>query len=183
MKNPWKKIKSRVVYSGDFGHKVVVDDVITPSGKQGTYFMMNCKNSVTIVAITKDNKVILERSWRYPLNREILELPAGGFEESESPLKAAKRELFEETGAKSKKWFDLGWDWINDGYSNTKRYTYLALDIKMEEFVNPDENEVIELELCSFDEVLRKVLNNNLHDSRTIVGILLADSFLKNKFK
>jgi ADP-ribose pyrophosphatase len=181
--NPWKKIDSQDVYRNEIGHGVRIDRVIAPNGKEWKYFVLDCKDNATIVAITKDGKVLMEKLWRYPLEQEVLELPVGGIEKDEDALEAAKRELFEETGGRSEKWFELGWHWTDSGFSPVKGNIFLALEVEMEDFVNPDEIEKIKVELYDFDKVVEMVLRNEINDSRTKMGILLADNFLKKNFK
>jgi ADP-ribose pyrophosphatase len=73
-----------------------IESVPMPDGQP--FFCLKCKDAVIVLAITTDDKIVMVKQYRPTLNRYALELPAGSIEEGESPLAAAKRELYEETG-------------------------------------------------------------------------------------
>ena len=173
MKNPWKKISRSTVYRGFLGHKVHIDKVISPSGKESEYFVLEVKDNAVIIGLTKDNKVVIERAWRYPINKEILELPVGGIEEGESPLEAAKREFKEETGYTSNEWIFLGNHFGNDGFCTVKSNIFLAKNVVAGKIENSDENEKIEVELIAFNKLKKMVLDNDIEEVRTKMGVLL----------
>ena len=78
---------------------VIKDTVILPNGKKSTREMIRHVGAVGIVPVTEDNKVVMERQFRYPVNQVITEIPAGKLDSKEEDrLAAAKRELLEETG-------------------------------------------------------------------------------------
>ena len=54
--------------------------------------------ATAIVAVTEDNKIVMERQFRYALQQTLLEVPAGKLDPNEEPIVCAKRELAEETG-------------------------------------------------------------------------------------
>lgn len=178
MKNPWRKLKRKMIYSGFLDHKVFIDQVVAPGGKRSEYFVVSLKDNVVILALTADNKVVMERVWRYPIDREIFELPVGGIDKGESPLQAAKRELFEETGVKGNEWQFLGSHYENDGFCTAKSNIFLVKNIHFEKFENSDENEKIEVELIDFDKLKKMVLDDEIEDARTKLAVLLARDIL-----
>jgi len=173
MKNPWRKLKGKTIYSGFLGHKVYIDEVVGPSGKKSEYFVVELKDNVVILGLTKDNKVVIEKTWRYPINQEIWELPVGGIEAGEEPLETAKREFEEETGGRSNDWVFLGSHFENDGFCTAKSYVFVAKDVVLGKAENSDENEKIEVELIDFDKLKEMVLNNEIEEVRTKVAVLL----------
>jgi ADP-ribose pyrophosphatase len=177
MKNPWKTISRSTVYRGFLGHKVQIDKVIGPSGKESEYFIVELNNNSVILGLTKDNKVVAEKTWRYPINKEILELPVGGIEEGEDPMEAAKREFKEETGYTSNDWIFMGSHFENDGFCTARSNIFLARDVVAGKVENPDENEKIEVELIDFKKLKEMVLSNEIEEVRTKLAVMLAESF------
>ncbi len=174
MKNPWETLSSKTIYNGFLGHKVRIDDVIGPSGNENEYFVVELKDNATILGITEDKKVVMERTWRYPIEKEILELPVGGIEKGEESLDAAKREFKEETGYTSEDWTFLGSHFENDGFCTARCNIFLAKNVIAGKAENCDENELLEVELMDF-EVLRKMVEEGkIEDVRTKIAVLLA---------
>jgi ADP-ribose pyrophosphatase len=112
--------------------------------------------SVAIIPI-KNNKILLVKQFRYPFGY-IWEIPAGKIEKNENPLKAAKRELLEETGYKGK-FEKIGKFIITPGYSNEVMHFYLAYDIeKVKEF---DKKEIKENKFFDINKVKTKDFKTN----------------------
>lgn len=175
--NSWKRVKQNLIYKNRFGYEVYDDDVLTPNGSAGKYLYLTHPGYVFVVALTPDRKVAMVRQWRYPSDCEFFELPAGGIEKDEDPLTAAKRELQEETGAKSTKWIKLADHLLANGVANIRGHLYLALDITLGKN-NFDPTEKMQLEFPSFDEIVGKVVAGEIDDERTQLGILFADKYL-----
>ena len=178
MKNPWKTLSRKTIYSGFLGHKVHVDKVIGCSGRESEYFVVELKDNATILGITSDNKVIMEKTWRYPIGKEIFELPVGGVEKGEELLEAAKREFLEETGYTSEDWTYLGGHFENDGFCTAKSNIFLARNVKAGKAENSDENELLEVELIDFDKLKKMVLNGEIEDGRTKMAVLMYSNLL-----
>src|SRR3989344_2547288 len=120
--------KYKTVFNGVI-FKIKQAKAIFPSGKVKTFEQAVRPVSVTIMAIDNKGQLLLTREYRQKYKRYLWRLPAGRVEKNESPLKAAQRELREETGFKARKiklfnFSDMGQslDW--------KRYTYLATELK-----------------------------------------------------
>lgn len=175
--NPWKLVQKNLIHTNKFGYKVYNDDVITPKNKPGTYFYIDHFGYSFVVALTQDMKVAMVRQWRYPTDTEFLELPAGGLDENEDPLAAAKRELKEETGGESEKWVKLSEYWLADGVAKIKGYLYLALDTSFGKN-HFDPTEKMQLEFLDFGEAVSGVLDGRFDDERTQMGLLFADKYL-----
>ena len=92
------------------------------------YYKFNHPNSVVILAITSEQKVITIEQFRPILSKKTLEFPSGSINKGETPLAAAKREMLEETGYISNKWKFLGKGVLRLERESSNNYYFLALD-------------------------------------------------------
>ena len=139
------------------------------------------KDCAIILAITKDNEILIEEQDRFAVNQKIYELPAGLIEEGEDPKEAALRELEEETGYKANKIEELKVAYTSPGYTSEKAYMYLATDLE-EGKHNLDYDEFLKVIKVPLDKLEDFINNNNeIYSSNTLVPILMY--LLKNKKK
>lgn len=173
MNNPWKKLSSKNIYNSKFGFTFREDKVINPSGKESTYIVLDGKGFVAVLPLTIKKEVVMVRQWRYPINKETLEIPAGKIDKQEALLKAAKRELKEETGMTGGNWISLGDYYAANGVAYLHGHLFIATNINPGNN-SPEETESIEIELHPFSRVYDMVLKNQINDDRTITAVLLA---------
>ncbi len=162
-----QKLKSQTVYSG----KVVtleVDDVLLPNGNKGVRECVRHSGGAAVLLV-KDGKVLLVKQFRYPYGKEIYEIPAGKLDVGEDPLKAAERELEEETGFKAKLVHALD-IYPSPGYTDEIIHIYFANDYK-EGKVNPDEDEFIAYEFIDLNSVINMIESGEICDSKTIAAV------------
>lgn len=184
MKNPWKTVKKNVLYTNKYGLTLRDDDVINPKGKPGKYMVLESKGYVGIVALTENKEILLVRQWRYPIEKDNLEIVAGYLnpdESGEKALPSAKRELREEIGGESQNWKFMGIMQEGASYQNKKGYLFLAQDVKMELKNELEETEDIKLEKIPLAKAVKMVENNEIQDEKTIIGILLTNQLLVPK--
>ena len=165
-----KTLKSEQVYDGRIV-KVYKDDVEISDGHKAYREVVKHSGGVVILAFKDSKTLLFVRQFRYPMQEVLLELPAGKLEYGEDPFVAAKRELEEETGYQAKKWSDLGYVYTSPGYSNEKLYLYKAEDLTYTK-QNLDEGEILEPLEMSYDEVLKKINDNEIVDAKTLCAIL-----------
>ena len=174
-----KKLTSRDIFNGILLH-VKKDEVLLQNGKISTREYVLHPGAVAVVPILDDNKVVLVRQFRYPIGKDLLEIPAGKFDfKGEDPLECAKRELKEETGYVAKNYKYLGYIYTTPGFSNEVIHIYLATDLKKGD-AKPDEDEIIDIEIKDFDEIVQKCINGEITDSKTIIGILKSYFILRS---
>ena len=133
---------------------------------------------VCIVPITKDNKVLMVRQYRYPMEEELLEIPAGKLDEGEDPFECAVRELSEETGCRAGTYVDLGKMYPSPGFCRETLYVYLALDLEYGE-AHLDHNELLSVEAIEIDELMDMIMDNKLPDAKSVIGIMKAKRYLE----
>ncbi|MFO7814431.1 MAG: NUDIX hydrolase [Halanaerobiales bacterium] len=126
---------------------------------------------VAVVPITAEGKILLVKQYRIAVDEIILELPAGKLEEGEDVEKCALRELEEETGYRSDNIKNLFYFYTTPGYSSEKLYLFIANGLK-HYGQNLDRGEYIELvELCK-EDIIPKIVEGKIKDSKTIIGLL-----------
>jgi ADP-ribose pyrophosphatase len=169
-----ERISGEVVYAGNF-IQVHRDVVRLPDGTQATRDYIQHPGAVAIVALTDAGEVILERQYRYPLRRELVEIPAGKLEAGEAHLETGKRELLEETGYSAANWTYLGLFHNAIGYSDEGIELWLATGLTKGE-AKLDVGEFLEVFRLPFDEALAMAADGRISDVKTIVGLFWTAS-------
>ena len=168
-----KKISREDIYHGNVLH-VVCDKVLLPNGEQATREMCLHVGACCIIPLLEDGTVLMERQYRYPLERVFFEIPAGKLNyKSEDPLEAAKRELREETGAIAQKYTYLGELVTSPALINEKIHMYLAEDITFTDR-ELDDDEFLDVERVPLEELYGMVMRGEICDSKTQVAVLKA---------
>ena len=111
-------------------------------------------NAVNIIALTSDNEIVLVQQYRFGTASYTLELPGGLVDPDESPIKAAERELEEETGYScGEKLIPLGKIGQNPVFMDSYVHHFLALDVKLTKQQTLDAGENIEVILMPLEEL------------------------------
>ena len=133
------------------------------------------KDVAVILAFIDEKTIIIERHYRAPIGKWVLELPAGHVEKGETPKEAAKKELYEETGYRARNIKLLYKAYVAPGLLTTMSYTYLATGLEKHE--KTDRSEMLEVEEVKFSDVYAMVKSNGIVDKKTISGILYYNAF------
>jgi ADP-ribose pyrophosphatase len=132
------------------------------------------RNTVGILPLIGKDKIVLIRQFRFPINKEIWEIPAGKLEKGEKPEIGAKRELKEETGYEAKNLKKIGEFYLAPGYSTEYMYLFLAQGLKKGE-QNLDKGEKIkEVKIFSKKEVLKMIKTGKIVDAKTILALFFS---------
>lgn len=172
----YKLIKSQILYKGKvFDHQV--DEIEYDSGNKSIREIAIHPGGAVIVPIKDDGKIILVKQFRYPLQKTLIELPAGKLDKGEDPLKCAARELEEETGYNAKEIEKLGQIYTAPGYCTEILHIYSAKELTPGNHHREEGEQGMEILELSLDEIEKMIANGEITDAKTIVGIY----FLKNK--
>lgn len=147
------------------------DRILLPDGGEATREFIVHPGAVMIVPILDDGRLVMERQWRYPLERVMLEFPAGKLEAGEPPLSCAKRELAEETGYHARQWGRAGVLHNAIAYSNEGIEIWFARGLSAGP-THLDVGEFLETQLVAVDELDALCASGAVTDGKTLVGLL-----------
>jgi len=165
-----KILNSRLAYKG--GHIQVREDrVVEPAGHECSREIVVHPGAVCIVARPAPDQVILIRQYRHAAGRELIEIPAGTLHDGEDPRECAIRELEEEAGYLASVMTERGRFWTTPGFTTEFMYLYEAAGLTKTQ-TNPDDDEVIEVDIVPTAEALRMVDDGRIQDAKSILGLL-----------
>lgn len=168
----WKIKKTERILDSEYV-KVDKDDVILPQGREiPDFYKVTIKDCSAIVAITEDHHIILKKEYRHCYEEELIEIPAGVLEDGEDPLKAAERELLEETGYQSNQWTYLGKTVESSAKLTNYMHIYLAEDCKKVSKQKLDYGEDIEVIEVDFDHAIQMIMNAEIICNSSLGAIL-----------
>ena len=152
---------------------VHVDEVLLPNGNTSFREVVDHVDGVTVLPLDHDNCVLTVTQYRYVFGKTLLELPAGKLDPGEDSETGALRELKEETGAVPGKFELLGRIIPAPGCYGETLHLYLARDLRMEEqHLDPDE--FLNVERIPFDEMVRRCIEGEIEDAKTVTAVLMA---------
>lgn len=171
-----KTTHSTPIYSGKI-IQVHVDDVVLANGIKAKREIVKHPGAVGIIPITKDKKIIFVKQYRKPLEKELLEIPAGRLEKDEAPDITAVRELEEETGYTTSSVSLITSFYTSPGFADELIYLYMTTDLSLVDHpVEGDEHGQIELVELTLDEAVQYVEEQKIHDAKTNYAILYLQS-------
>lgn len=154
------------------------DTVRVPNGNIVKWDFIGHKGAAAVVAVNEEGKLLMVRQYRNALDRETLEIPAGGLNSIEEPTDvAAARELEEETGYKAGKLELLMTIRTTVAFCNEKIDVYVATNLKPSR-QNLDEDEFIGVETYSIEELAQMVYDCKIQDGKTVAALMAY----KNKY-
>ena len=124
-------IASRTLHQGNF-LTLQCDTVRLPNGQEASREYVRHPGAAVVLALTDDGQIVLERQFRYPVGRTMIELPAGKLDAGEAPLRCAQRELLEETGYRAAQWAYAGLLHLAIGYSTEVLHIYFAQGLQQQ---------------------------------------------------
>ena len=168
------KIKSRK-YLGNFKiFDIEKLKTISPrTGKELPFFLLNCQDWVNIIAITKENNIVMVKQHRFGTSKTELEIPGGIIEEGEEPMEAAKRELLEETGYEGNEFTYLGHVDPNPAFQTNKCHVTLIENCEWVSKQKLDPGEDIAVETVSQRNIRELIRDGTIRHSLVIAAFSL----------
>ena len=171
------QVSSRSVFDGVLLH-IRQDTVRLPNGSEAIREVNRHVGAVCVIPVLPNGDVIMERQYRYPLDRVILEIPAGKLDApDEDRLSAIQRELREETGYTADRWQSLGDFHPAPAYSDEYITMYLAQGLHQGER-HLDEDEFLDVYAMPLKDLVAKVMDGQISDAKTQVAVLKAARIL-----
>lgn len=166
-----RRIGTRRVYKGSV-LCLDVDDVEEPGGVRAVREVVRHSGSVATLPVHDDGRVVLVRQYRYPVDREVWELPAGRRDAAESPEAGARRELEEETGLSAASIEPLSTFFTTPGFCDEVMHLFRATGLR-QGASRPESDERIEVRAFSLDEAHGMVRRGEIQEGKTLVALLL----------
>ena len=170
-------LSSRTVYRGPV-FTITTDHVQEPGGIRVRRDLIHHSGSVVILAVDESGdqsgstpRVLLERQYRHAAGDYLWELPAGRIDPGEHELKAAKRELLEETGYTAAHWRRILKFYASPGFMAETMSIFLATGLRAG-IAQPEADEIIYKRLVPLPTAVRMVTSGTIRDGKTISGVL-----------
>lgn len=167
-----KTIASECVYKGKI-FEVTKDKALLENGSEVQRDVVHHHGGVTVIPLTENEEILMVRQYRYPHHKVMLEIPAGKLEPGEKHYDCGKRELLEETGCTCKNYEYLGEIVPTPAYVTEIIHLYLASGLEYSE-QNLDDDEFLDVEKVPLEKAVEMVLNGEITDSKTQIGVLRA---------
>lgn len=165
-----KRLKRELIYQGRI-IGLFKDTIELPDGKVVEYDFIKHNGATAVVPVTQDGKILMVRQDRNAVDRETLEIPAGKREGEEDPKECVMRELEEETGYRCGKLEHLLTldTWV--AFCDEKIEVYVASEL-VPTSQHLDEDEFIDVEAWSLEELEQMIFAGKIRDAKTIAGIM-----------
>jgi len=164
----------RLVYKGSI-IEYYRDRIKLPNENEVEWDFIKHKGASSIIPIDNEGNIIVVRQYRHAIDKYTIEIPAGGIEIGEDPKVAALRELEEETGYRADDCTHLIDIYTTIAFCNEKIHIYVANNL-VKSKQNLDEDEFVNIEKYSLDELVKMILDGTIEDSKTISAILALNN-------
>ncbi len=165
-----KTVSSRRLFEGR-AFNVRIDTVLTVDGRESTREIVEHSACIAVIAVDAGGDILLVRQYRKAVEKELLEIPAGGIDPGEDPETAVRRELQEEIGYFPGRVKRLGGFYSSPGFCTEYLYLYLATELKPSRLYAED-TPGIETVRVKPEEVRRMIDSAEICDSKSVAGLL-----------
>lgn len=175
-------VSSRTVYRGPV-FWVTTDHVIEPGGIRVRRDLIHHSGSVVVLAVDNSSatpRVLLERQYRHAANDYLWELPAGRIDPGENELKAARRELIEETGYRADRWRRILKFYASPGFVAETMAVYMATGLRKGQ-AEPEDDEIIHHQMVPLARAVNMIVKGKIRDAKTISSVLWLDHSVRSQ--
>jgi len=166
-----RRVAGQRVYAGKVLH-LDVDDVEEPGGVRAKREVVRHSGSVAVLPVHADGRVVLVRQYRYAVDAEVWELPAGRRDGDEAPEAGAARELEEEVGLRAGRLEPLATFFTTPGFCDEVMHLFRATDLESVP-PRPEPDERIDARTFTLDEALALIDRGEVREGKTLVALLL----------
>jgi ADP-ribose pyrophosphatase len=166
-----KTLEVKNIYNGKI-IDVNVHTVELPNGRKSSREIVNHSGGVAIIAYKDKDTILLVEQFRKPIEKVILELPAGKIEKDEDIELCGIRELEEETGYKAKEFSYLGKMVTSPGFCNEYIYIYKAENLYKGKDNLADEDEFINVREMKIEKIKEMIKSGEIIDAKTISAFM-----------
>lgn len=153
------------------------------SGKEGNFYVIENPHWVNVMAMTKDQQIIVIEQFRHGTGEITIEIPGGMVDDGEEPVEAAKRELVEETGFTPREMIPLGKCRPNPAIQDNWLYHFLAVDCEKTHEVEFDSTENVVTRLIDFVEFSDLIATEQITHSAVLVAFLKSQIHLQKNLE
>lgn len=182
MIKPWPKISSKEV--GNFRVFSIRSDVkVSPrTGQECNFYVIESVNWVNVIALTKENQIVMIDQFRHGSNTVEIEIPGGMMDPTDSsPIEAGLRELREETGYEGTSAELIGQIYANPAIMSNICYTVLVRECELKHDINLDHGEDLATRLVSLDQIPDLVAQGKIGHSLVVVALYYFDLWRKKQ--
>lgn len=167
----FERLGRELVYKGSI-LDVYQDSVKVPNGNIAKWDFIKHKGAAAVLPVTDEGRIVMVKQYRNAIDRDSLEIPAGGRNGVDEPtIVAAARELEEETGYKSDNLELLISTVPAIAYSSEVIDIYVARNLKPSR-QHLDEDEFVDVFEYTLDELCEMIFSRKIQDSKTIAAIM-----------
>lgn len=174
------KLASEEVFGGRLLH-VRRDQVRLPSGDTATREYIVHPGAAMVVPILDDGRVVIERQFRYPLDRVMIEFPAGKLDAGEPSFDCAVRELAEETGYRAAEWAHAGVLHNAIAYCDEAIHIWFARGLT-QGAQGLDHGEFLDVSTATPEELLAMAQRGEITDAKTLIGLMWLQNWRRGEW-
>jgi ADP-ribose pyrophosphatase len=166
-----KTISRQTIFEGKI-IDLYLEDVELPNGKTSKREIVKHPGAVAIIAMTEDERILMVRQYRKPLERTLVEIPAGKLEKGEEPAETARRELEEETGYVCETLTPLLSFYTSPGFADELVHLFVAEKLSKKEDAAPlDEDEFVDILEITLEEAVTMLEEKQIYDAKTAYAV------------